>query len=676
MSAIIPIKIVEGKTSSFVRSFHGGRYEFEVNAPVNLPLLPARYQLLSEDMNVFSLEYKLSGCIWQAVLSVSQKIQISIGDVEPSDEWKELAFDIEACRNALADVVYVFDKPLSLSIIPLPTSPEVKMSVRRIMLRPRNNSELERSKKRGKFAESNKESNYRRIKEYLTEKSFPCIVERVTVGMNEIAVAGKVDTCLRNYSLAEIPPFKTLSAPQIICEITPSSQGAFTISVPRQTDAYGGAYDRVYSRFAVVVSESVSHPLASCTKYADSICSCRSIPKITPDSKKGLGDFRINGFLSDLDELGISFITINFRINDFLHLEKHHREDIPFSFMGKVYYADRKVIEEYDRALLAASLRKIIVCAIVLVRPERTSKDKAVGLALEHPEYDMAGVYTMPDLSSVESLNLFAAAVDFLSERYSREDCKFGHVHRWIVGNEVESGWRWCNCGKKSVVEYVDQYLKTVRVVWGTVKGHDSNAIVYIPLSHFWNSSFDRAVGYSGLQLLASIKDFCDCEGDFDWGVAFHAYPQTLWESKSWLDSEATNQSDTALITLKNLEVLDRWADSTDNLFCGKVRSIILSEQNPGTMTYSQKALDEQAASLAIALEKVSSCKNIEAYVAHSWIDDHYEGGLRTGLRRYIDDEKDPCGKKPSWFVMEAYGTSAQDEVMSRMKAIIVRTDG
>ena len=64
-------------------------------------------------------------------------------------------------------------------------------------------------------------------------------------------------------------------------------------------------------------------------------------------------------------------------------------------------------------------------------------------------------------------------------------------------------------------------------------------------------------------------------------------------------------------------------------------------------------------------------CKNIDAYIAHSWIDAKYERGLKTGIRKYLDDLNDPCGKKDSWYVYESAGTEREDEVFEFAKSII-----
>lgn len=149
-------------------------------------------------------------------------------------------------------------------------------------------------------------------------------------------------------------------------------------------------YDRLYSRWAVAIKDSNAYSLCSCGHYADRIDAAYVIVPPSPKNKKGLGAFKYNEFESDLDELGISYITFNIRINNFLRL-KPEEDAIPFSeYGGCIYYANAMKIAKYDRAIQSAAKRGIDVSAIILVYPENRSRDKDVGRLLEHPEFDPA----------------------------------------------------------------------------------------------------------------------------------------------------------------------------------------------------------------------------------------------------------------------------------------------
>ena len=61
----------------------------------------------------------------------------------------------------------------------------------------------------------------------------------------------------------------------------------------------------------------------------------------------------------------------------------------------------------------------------------------------------------------------------------------------------------------------------------------------------------------------------------------------------------------------------------------------------------------------------------IDAYQFHNWVDNRGEGGLRIGLRRFPDDEQDPGGKKPIWYVYRDLETPRENQATEFAKKII-----
>ena len=344
---------------------------------------------------------------------------------------------------------------------------------------------------------------------------------------------------------------------------------------------------------------------------------------------------------------------------------------MPFEYNGKMYYVDKRKIEKYDKTIRCAAEYGINVSAIILVYPELWSRDLQVGRALEHPEYNRSGAYTMPNLTNIESVNTYAAALDFLASRYNRSDGKYGRIHRWIVHNEVNSGSVWTNAGDKSLIEFMDSYIKSMRMIYYTARKYDADAEVFISLDHCWTEKYTEPSCFSASNVLDVLMAYCKAEGDFQWGVAIHPYPENLLEPKAWLDKKATYSMDTPYVTFKNLEVLDYWIKHIATSYEGKKRTLLLSEQNPNSMDYTDEALKEQAAGLAYAWKKMEACDGIDAYFAHSWIDAHFEGGLRTGLRKYPDDPEDPYGKKDSWRIFQDAGTEKEQRTFEFAKKII-----
>jgi hypothetical protein len=234
-------------------------------------------------------------------------------------------------------------------------------------------------------------------------------------------------------------------------------------------------------------------------------------------------------------------------------------------------------------------------------------------------------------------------------------------MHHWIVHNEVDMGYAWTNCGRKPELLFLEQYHRSLRLANAILKRQDANAQVFISLTHHWAEAGDPATCFPSRNLLRHLLAFCRAEGDFDWGIAYHPYPASLLEPKTWLDQGAEFHLDTPKITFRNIEVLDAWARRPEALFNGRVRAIHLSEQGPNSPDYSERSLNEQAAAMAYVWKKIAKLDSILGFQYHNWVDNRHEGGLRIGLRRFPDDETKPVGPKPVWEVYRALGTHGED---------------
>ena len=89
---------------------------------------------------------------------------------------------------------------------------------------------------------------------------------------------------------------------------------------------------------------------------------------------------------------------------------------------------------------------------------------------------------------------------------------------------------------------------------------------------------------------------FSKAEGDFFWSLACHSYPAQLGNPCTWDDAQATFSMDTEYVTLKNLEVLDKWVSIPQNQYKGGIRrSVWLSEAGTCSLSYADKDLQNQA---------------------------------------------------------------------------------
>ena len=128
----------------------------------------------------------------------------------------------------------------------------------------------------------------------------------------------------------------------------------------------------------------------------------------------------------------------------------------------------------------------------------------------------------------------------------------------------------------------------------------------------------------------------------------------------------------TPFVTLKNLEVLSKWALTPANFFRGTThRSVWLSEAGTNSPTYAEADLRNQCAGFAYGWKKIAALPGIDGIQWHNWFDHRNEGTLRIGLRRYPDDAEDPGGKKPIWETYRDAGTDREEESFAPFLSVI-----
>ena len=579
-----------------------------------------------------------------------------------AEGWSTFSTDISAVLKRLTKP----DDHLSLLIVPNTAGPTV-MRIKSPVLRVYSEKELNQANE--KIARENREKRMDQDIAIYLNKHHACQVTNVKVAEKNVTINGDIKGMKGEIFLCEAPMFSELTEKEFLTTRKVSESSNFMMTFDRYADVDGQMYDRIYSRWVLAQRTSNGYTICSHGRYPDEVEALYDLPHETVRTKKGIGGFRRTHYETDIDDLQATSVTVNMFLGFMQSTPSENT--IAFEYNGKTYYADKNAIHYFDSVLQYTASKDLIVSAIVLIPPERGFEDKVVGKLFEHPDFDPAGIFTMPNMTTPESLNLYAAAMDFLASRYSRPDKKFGRIHHWIAHNEVNSGWVWTNAGIKTALRFMDIYHKSMRLLYYTARKYNPHSETLITLEHNWEQRYNEYC-FTSAQLLDMLIDFTAAEGDFKWGLAYHPYPQNLFEPKAWLDDMATFDIKTKKITFKNLEVLDAWIKQPRALYKGvEKRTLYLSEQNPNSKDYSEEALTEQAAGMAYALKKMEACTGIDAYQMHAWFDNRGEGGLRIGIRRFTDDETDPGGRKPSWYVFEAFGTDKEAETFEFAKKII-----
>lgn len=607
-----------------------------------------------EECNVLEFEYQttlgmsnLELFFMDVKTGIDPAHSMSAGQVPASEEWASFSVRLKEYRKN-----FNWGKKGDNLRMDFGTDPNNTIQMRNIRLRVMNDEE-KKEEEEEKNEALNKEKYEQGIKDYLS-KEYACHITDVTVGETSVTIQGDY-TGEGTFFLGEIPPFVDMFKTEKIELKIPLSENSFSIQLDRYVTVGDFKYDRLLSKWAVFKEGADVDELVSHARYAnvDAIHAKQSVEAVPLKSKKGLGGLINHGLLThDLDELGISSATINIPISNFMHLSEQPG-DIPYTYGGKTYYFNEQyLISSFDVVLQQTSQRGISVAGILLIAPSGDA-----GELLKHPDYNGVAPYTMPNMTTVESTQCYAAALDFLAQRYSDPDMRIAH---WIIHNEVDGGIHWTNMGDKPIATFMDTYLRSMRMCYNIVHQYDQHSEVFISFSHGWNIAAGGG-WYKVRDMLDLMNQFSKAEGDFFWSLACHSYPAQLGNPCTWNDDQATFSMDTEYVTLRNLEVLDKWVGISQNQYKGNIRrSVWLSEAGTCSPSYEDKDLQDQAAGFAYGWKKINALDGINGIQWHSWFD-HLGDGVPLGLRKYSDEEY-KGEAKPVWTTYQKAGTDEEDD--------------
>jgi hypothetical protein len=359
-------------------------------------------------------------------------------------------------------------------------------------------------------------------------------------------------------------------------------------------------------------------------------------------SKKGLQVELVEDALI----LGVKHAGLNFNLSQLID-PAGDLQNPSWEKEGRLFHFKRPYLEGMDRQVKTLSDAGVLVNLIVLVYQ---SNDPEINRLMLHPNYSPEAPNRLGAFNTVteEGRRWFEATLEFIAERWSRPDRKYGRVAGYIIGNEVNSHWWWANMGKVSMEEFAEDYLRVVQLAHAAVRSQSSWGRVYISLEHHWNIRYGAGTelqSFAGRPFLEYFARRAKEEGDFDWHLAFHPYPENLFEPRFWKDKTATLDEDTPRITFKNIELLPVFVQKPEMLYRGEPRRIILSEQGFHTPDGSEGEVI-QAAAYCYAYKKIERLDGIDAFILHRHVDHPREGGLLLGLRRMHPNEQEQRPKK------------------------------
>jgi len=439
-------------------------------------------------------------------------------------------------------------------------------------------------------------------------------------------------------------------------------------------DRYNGKHDRLYSMFQLFANSERLCGVSYVTDFGADVA-VNNEPYPQPSTKKAL-----HANLEDIRALGIGQETYNINLPAIMTLKPDGA--IPYEHDGYTYYFISERIAEIDRHMVAVSAENVLPTMILLNSPRLfdATGEKELLDAVIHPAYDwnykMAFISAF-DMRTEEGQRFYRAFCEFLAERYTRPDRAYGRVSGAIISNEVNCPYIWGNAGEMPADAYAREYAQALRLAWLTGKKHAASFRVYASFTHHWTGYHDATEPlrfYQGRALLDAINEWTKKDGDFDWHIAFHPYPEDLNGPDFWHDRTADFTFSTSRITFKNMEVLEAYMEREPLLYRRMPRRIIFSEQGFNTVVGPLREWTERAgeAGYALAYMKARKMKTVDMFFHHTYTDNPHEFGLNLGIRRYDQDAEGHVGEaKPIYCTVRDMDTPREDECVRKARAFI-----
>lgn len=499
----------------------------------------------------------------------------------------------------------------------------------------------------------------------------------VSEGDHIVKISAMPDTLLvecmihssKQVQLVELRPYETFNPEGIFPVVWEGEAGENNIQIPR----FDGKRDRLYSKFQMV--NTVTGEASGHARYVTDIDAIieRDFDIPWPESKKGLT------CITDIDDAiatGTKYSDEGVLINALIDWDNPEPE-----FTWEVDGHAIPINMDYVRGWMDTRYRHMYEGGInfMPILIHHVPREAQPGNPLIHPNTDLVNTpmrHGAFNLLDEEGLRCYIAAIEFIADRYTRPDRKYGLISGITIGNEIQSHWVWHNMGEASPEQVAEEYVWALRIADLAARRFHGDLKIYVSMEHHWTKrghTNNPLHETRGDELLLLINEWGHREGNFPWHLNHHPYPENLFEPRFWLDRTATHRFDTPRITYKNLEVLVKWMNQPEFLYDGAQRTIVLGEQGFHTPD-TEDGQKIQAAAFAYAHHKIRHMPEISAHIMHRHTSMRDEGGLDLGLWTW--DPEDPHGaraheRKYIWEVYKHADTDKQEEAFAFALPII-----
>ncbi len=470
--------------------------------------------------------------------------------------------------------------------------------------------------------------------------------------------------------LIEIPANNSVSDIVTLIPVAQSKSGAeMSFAVPLKD----GARTRLYSSFVLAVFDRANGYIAlSDARYVDNPDALAQNKDEYPlySSIKGLSIVSS----SDAISLGAKHTVIRIPIEEYI-LPESAEGAVTSVFDGNSHYFNASKVAELDykiKNLTGAGIE--IYLEFTLGTPPEELPAPLAGLASKTPSRtednadDLEEKETKKDshyaisVTTGDSYRQMAAFFEFLAERYTRTDGKYGFAAAYILGHGVNSLTETGIDDARTLTDSVSCYAKLLNIASTALRSKYAEGKVFISLDNKWTVADQEKEGpeadgapaaqdptlpfslrdnFGGAEYLEAL--ICETESSvsLDFGVALMPIASD-GSSMVWSDIGSSDDEDTEFLTVKNLSA---------------ARSLIGKERELMIYNYGISSDDEisMAASYAYAYLKAAEA-DVSAFIYNG----HFDGATGNG-------------ETGLWSVGEDGGAAQKREIYEVFKYIDVK---
>ena len=388
--------------------------------------------------------------------------------------------------------------------------------------------------------------------------------------------------------------------------------------------------------------------------YANDITPERKVEKFTANTKKGL----LGEDIQYVKDTGSKYTAINLNLPNMIYanedengiaIDNVKRNTYSYEFQGDTYFFNRGYVDSIDKQIKEYTDSDIGVTLILVAWNSSTWNWRAdYPSALLYKGGSDKGTIVGVNTSNELGAKYWMATVEFLAERYSRSNNKYGRINNVVLGNEIDYAYDYNNIAAKatSLDVYMEEYSRLLRLTQLALSKYMDNVVITVPTTHDWMRA-EYYNTYKPKEIYDWLNKKTKAEGDFNWGLSPHCYPMSLANSygieddtingrKMYNYTDDYNTSD--FLSFSNLEILQAYLEQPQMKYNGQLRDVYLTESGCSSYLNREGDLRRQAAYVATAYYKAAILDCIDAFIYYRAIDHSAEtvNGMSAGI---VDSE-------------------------------------